>query len=143
MGNAGVYVYNIGTSQRTRIFNTGNNVYTTPNIYNDIVVWGMDEGASSHDIYVYDLTSSVAKPVASFTSNKVSGIHPLKVTFTYTGKGGTPDSYLWNFGDKTTSTHTLTATHTYTKAGTYTVSVTVKNKSGSSTSTKTKYITVK
>jgi beta propeller repeat protein len=143
MGKAGVYVYNIGTAQRTRIFNTGNSVYTTPNIYNNIVVWAMEEGAASHDIYVYNLTAAIAKPMAAFTANKVSGTHPFKVTFTYTGKGSTPDSYLWNFGDKTTSTHALTVTHTYTKAGTYTVSVTVKNSAGSSTSTKTKYITVK
>lgn len=143
MGNAGVYVYNISTAQRTRIFNTGNDVYTTPSIYKNTVVWGMEEGAASNDIYLYDLAAAIAKPVAAFTANKVSGTHPLKVTFTYTGTGGTPDSYLWNFGDKTTSTHALTATHTYTKAGTYTVSVTVKNKAGSSTSTKTKYISVK
>lgn len=143
MGDAGVYVYNTGTAQRTRIYNTGNSVYTTPNIYNNIVVWGMDEGAPSHDIYICDLAASIIKPVAAFTANKVSGMHPLTVTFTYTGTGGTPDSYLWNFGDKATSTHALNATHTYTQAGTYTVSVTVKNKAGSSTSTKTKYITIK
>lgn len=143
MGNAGVYVYDIGTAQRTRIFDTGNSVFTTPNIYNNIVVWGMDEGAFSHDIYVCDLTAAVAKPVAAFAANKVSGTNPLKVTFTYNGKGGNPDSYLWDFGDKITSTHALTATHTYTKDGTYTVTLTVKNKAGGSTSTKTKYVTVK
>ena len=145
MGDAGVYVYNIGTAQRTRIFNPGNDVYTTPNIYNNIVVWGMDEGATSHDIYVCDLTAAVAKPVAAFTANKVSGTHPLTVTFTYTGTGGTPDSYAWNFDDKTSSVTTTTKTvkHTFAKAGKYTVSVTAKNKAGSNKATKSKYITVK
>lgn len=52
MGNAGVYVYNIGTAQRTRIFDTEDSVYTTPNIYNNIVVWGMKGDAASHDIRV-------------------------------------------------------------------------------------------
>jgi len=66
------------------------------------------------------------------------------VSFTYIGTGGgTPNSYQWDFGDKTTSGHALTATHTCTKAGIYTVSLTVKNASESDTSTKLKYITVK
>ena len=143
MGNAGVYVYNIGTAQNTRIYNTAENVYTTPKMYNNIVVWGMESGTTNHDIYVSDLTATVAKPVVTFAANKVSGKHPLKVTFTYTGTGGTPNSYIWDFGDKTTSSNAKTATHTYTKAGTYTVSLKATNSAGSNTATKTKYITVK
>lgn len=90
-------------------------------------------------------SSKVTKPVAAFKADKVSGKHPLAVTFTYTGTGGTPDSYTWNFGDKTSSVTVTAKTvkHTFSKAGTYTVSVTAKNKAGSSAATKSKYITVK
>jgi PKD repeat protein len=114
------------------------------------IVWDTSGG----NITVYQLASSsssssssstVAKPCAALKADKVSGKHPLAVTFSYTGTGGTPDSYTWNFGDKTSSftTTAKTVKHTFAKAGTYTVSVTAKNKAGSSTATKSKYITIK
>ena len=89
------------------------------------------------------VTSPVTKPVAAFTASKTSGTHPLSVTFIYTGTGGAPDSYLWDFGDGVNSQHAKTATHTFTKAGKYTVSSTVNNAAGSSTVKKTNYIVVK
>lgn len=90
-------------------------------------------------------SSKVTKPAAAFKADKVSGKHPLAVTFTYTGTGGTPDSYIWDFGDKTKSVTTTAKTvkHTFANAGTFTVSVTAKNKAGSNTATKSKYIAVK
>jgi beta propeller repeat protein len=148
LGTAGVYVYSIPSAQSTQIFNYSDDAYTTPAIYGNTVAWGIDGSNTFSDnaindngIYVCDLA---AKPIASFTANQVYGTHSLPVTFTYIGTGGgTPNSYLWDFGDKTTSKHALTATHTYTKAGTYTVSLKVTNSAGSNTATKTKYITVK
>ncbi len=89
------------------------------------------------------VTSPVTKPVAAFTASKTSGTHPLSVTFTYTGTGGAPDSYLWSFGDGVNSQHAKTATHTFTKAGKYTVSSIVTNAAGSSAARKTNYIVVK
>ena len=145
-GNAGVYVYSISTGQSTQVFNYPDGVYTTPDVYGNTVVWGFSSNygnspVSGNNIYICDLA---AKPVASFTADQVYGTHSLPVTFTYIGTGtGTPSSYLWDFGDKTTSKHALTATHTYTKKGTYTVSLKVTNSAGSNTATKTKYITVK
>lgn len=116
-------------------------------IYGNTIVWDTAGG----NITVYQTASSssssskVIKPVAAFKANKVSGTHPLAVTFTYTGTGGAPDSYTWNFGDKTSTVTTTskTVSHTFKNKGTYTVSVTAKNKAGSSTTTKNKYITVK
>lgn len=139
-GNAGIYVYSTSTGKSTPVINYAKNVVTS-DIYNNTVVWGTGGGTSDgNGIYVCDLA---AKPVASFTANKVSGTHSLPVTFTYIGTGGgTPNSYHWDFGDKTTSNNALTATHTYTKAGTYTVSLKVTNAAGSSTMKKTAYIKV-
>ncbi|MCB9016582.1 MAG: carboxypeptidase regulatory-like domain-containing protein [Lentimicrobiaceae bacterium] len=50
-------------------------------------------------------------------------------------------SWLWNFGDGTTST-LQNPSHTYNTAGTYNVSLTVNGASGSDTETKNGYITV-
>jgi PKD repeat protein len=47
---------------------------------------------------------------------------------------GSFTSYLWNFGDKTTST-LQNPVHKYTKAGKYTVTLKVKNAAGSNTKT--------
>lgn len=145
-GSAGIYAYSISTGQSTPVINYANGVYTTPGIYGNTVVWGFSSGwdnnpVNNNGIYVCDLA---AKPVASFTASVISGSHPLHVTFTYIGTGsGTPKSYIWDFGDKTTSSHSLTATHTYAKKGIYTVRLKVVNRTGSNVITKTKFINVK
>lgn len=73
--------------------------------------------------------STVKAPVAAF-STSVSG---RTVQFTDKSKNS-PTSYLWDFGDKGTST-AKNPKHTYSKAGTYTVSLTAKNSAGSNKTT--------
>jgi C1A family cysteine protease/PKD repeat protein len=123
---------------------TARHTFTKPGKYTVSLM--VTNGAGSNTVtktnYI-TVTAPPIKPVASFTANKVSGKYPLTVIFTYTGTGGTPDSYLWDFGDQITSTNSKTATHRFTKAGTYTVSLKVGNSAGSDVATKTKYIVVK
>jgi serine protease len=76
-----------------------------------------------------------AAPIANFTAKPTSGIIPLTVQFTSTSTGNIT-SWLWNFGDGTTSTEQSTS-HTYQKAGSYTVSLTVTGPGGSGSDTKT------
>ena len=78
-------------------------------------------------------------PVASFTQSSTGGIRPLTVNFTDTSSGP-PTSWLWNFGDGTTST-SQNPSKTYSSAGTYTVSLQATNSLGSNTVTKTNLIT--
>jgi PKD repeat protein len=79
--------------------------------------------------------STSKAPVAAFTTS-VSG-----KTVKFTDKStGSPKSYLWDFGDKSTST-TKNPTHQYKKAGKYTVTLTAKNSAGSNKKTGT--VTVK
>ncbi|PVG80560.1 cell surface protein, partial [Nocardioides gansuensis] len=72
---------------------------------------------------------------ASFTVSPASGTAPLSVTFTDTSTGS-PTSWLWDFGDGTTST-AQNPSHTYTAAGTYTVSLRATNATGFDTATRT------
>ncbi|HYK92659.1 MAG TPA: PKD domain-containing protein, partial [Thermoplasmata archaeon] len=59
------------------------------------------------------------------------GIAPFAVTFTPTAAGGVlPLSYLWSFGDGSTSTTAGPVTHTFTEAGTFTTSLTVSDAGG-------------
>ncbi len=80
-------------------------------------------------------------PAAAITATPSNGLSPLTVAFSSAGTvnpGGGPLTYLWNFGDGTTST-AANPTHTYTFTGvkTYTVMLTVTNQSGLSSSATT------
>ncbi|MCA1572327.1 MAG: PKD domain-containing protein [Chloroflexi bacterium] len=79
-------------------------------------------------------------PSASFTGTPTSGTAPFDVVFT-DASTGSPTSWLWDFGDGTSSTEQHPA-HTYTSAGTYTVALTVRNATASDTLAQTEYITV-
>ncbi|HEB88807.1 MAG TPA: PKD domain-containing protein, partial [Deltaproteobacteria bacterium] len=60
------------------------------------------------------------------------GTGPLAVQFTDTSTGVPPTSWMWDFGDGTTSTAQNPA-HTYTSIGAYTVTFTATNAFGSDT----------
>ncbi len=78
-------------------------------------------------------------PVADFTSgtDTVDILSPVRFTDT---SANVPQSWLWEFGDGTTSTEE-NPVHTYTAPGTYTVKLTVTNYKGTDSETKTGYIT--
>jgi len=71
-------------------------------------------------------------PVADFDAVYAYNLVPTTVRFLDHSTGSTPLTYLWDFGDGTSSTET-TPSHVYTKRGTYTIKLTVTNKYGSST----------
>ncbi len=79
-------------------------------------------------------------PVANFSATPVSGNQPLTVTFSDLSENQ-PLSWLWDFGDGSTSTSQNPA-HAYIIAGNYTVNLTVTNPAGSSSLTRADSITV-
>jgi len=68
--------------------------------------------------------------LASFTASPSTGTDPLTVQFTDHSSGQGSLSYIWNFGDGTTSTDE-NPTHVYMNCGNYTVKLTVTNEYGS------------
>ncbi|UOE36345.1 GEVED domain-containing protein [Hymenobacter monticola] len=78
--------------------------------------------------------------VGFFTSNYVAGGCVNPVQFIDASQNA-PTSWLWNFGDGTTST-LQNPTHQYTTAGTFTVSLTATNANGAATGTRLNYITI-
>lgn len=92
------------------------------------------------EIKVDYITTLSEMPIASFSSDGYSGTSPLTVSFTDTSTGS-PTSWLWDFGDGTTSTEQNPA-HTYTTNGSFTISLTVTNLVGSNTLIVSCYITV-
>lgn len=79
-------------------------------------------------------------PIADFVASVTEGDAPLTVNFTDTSTES-PTSWLWDFGDSTTST-SQNPTKVYSLAGVYTVSLTATNSTGSDSITKTNLITV-
>lgn len=65
----------------------------------------------------------IVPPMVSFTSDTSKGCMPLPVNFTYTGNGTFADSYLWQFGDGTTSVQ-MNPSHYYADYGCYDVTLT-------------------
>ena len=102
--------------------------YSVPGIYSITLIAYNSSGSSTFTRTNYITVSTVPAPGFNFNSNG------LTVSFNNTSVNGT--SYLWEFGDGTTST-LQNPTHTYANGGTYTVKLTTTNACGSTTITKT------
>lgn len=72
---------------------------------------------------------TVTTPIANFSATNTSGCPPLNVQFTNTGSAN--GSYLWNFGDGTSSTQ-QNPNHVYSSLGEYDVTLIVSNGIGCS-----------
>ncbi len=81
-----------------------------------------------------------AAPVANFSGTPRSGNSPLVVTFSDLSNNS-PTSWLWNFGDGSTS-QLKNPSHTYQQPGNYTVSLTASNSFGNDVMTRQNYIVV-
>ncbi|AKB50848.1 cell surface protein [Methanosarcina barkeri str. Wiesmoor] len=148
-GYAGVYVYDIPSAKSTPVYIYPRGADTTPDIYNDTIVWGIDGdhggygGVNDTGIYICDLSvTNTLPPVAEFTANRTYGAAPLVVLFTDTSTGEVPTSWIWDFGDWTYSKHAMNATYTFTKPENYTISLTAGNDAGSNKVVKPNYIVV-
>jgi len=86
----------------------------------------------------HDYNCDGLAPVANFTADVAAGNTPLIVTFSDLSSGEMT-SYLWNFGDGTTSTE-ANPSHVYSAVGEHTVTLTVTGPAGSNTKTRTNYI---
>lgn len=88
-----------------------------------------------------DITGNcIAPPNASFTASPTGGDLPLAVQFRDTSTFN-PTSWLWDFGDGTTSTQ-QNPSHNYTIKGIYTVTLTATNSEGSDSQTRSSFIRV-
>lgn len=104
--------------------------YITPGCHDVSLTVTVPPGCSVTQTYTC-MINTVAQPVAQFTATPMvaSILDPL-VTFTNQSSGGT--SWLWNFGDSTTSATDWSPAHTYDNIGTYQVFLIVENAAGCS-----------
>ena len=80
-------------------------------------------------------------PVAVFTASDTTGEAPFAISFDATASQGSPDDFLWDFGDGQYASHDAQVTHVYNEAGTYIVTLRIINLAGDATSTMTIDIT--
>ncbi|WP_277749825.1 PKD domain-containing protein [Methanoculleus taiwanensis] len=138
-GNWDICIYDRPTGTETLITTAVANQWF-PSVSGDRVVWeDLRSGVSNPDIYLYTVTGGDLL-TASFSASPTSGEVPLDVQFT-DSSSGSPTSWLWDFGDGTTSDE-QNPVHTYTEVGTYTVSLTATDGSESSTEEKVDLIRV-
>ena len=87
-----------------------------------------------------NVTGEVEVPVAAFTASPTAGTPGTEVTFTDLSENN-PTSWLWEFGDGSTST-LQNPTRSYEEYGKYTVSLTVSNAAGTDTEIFEELITI-
>ncbi|RNC90255.1 MAG: PKD domain-containing protein [Allomuricauda sp.] len=147
-GNVGVFVKSMQLSgNQAADFNIVSGELTNsllmPNVQHAIEILYSGTGSATAQLAInYGSTGQVNvaldspsngnnPPQAVIGSSILGGEVPLQVAFT--GEGSTDDnlivSYLWDFGDGSTSTET-NPTHTFTSTGIYDVSLTVSDAEG-------------
>ncbi|HPG47210.1 MAG TPA: PKD domain-containing protein [bacterium] len=89
---------------------------------------------------VPDYITCQTQPTAQFSASPLSGMAPLRVTFSNLSQGDY-DTQSWNFGDGYASTE-ANPLHEYTQAGLYTVSLSLNGTAGNDVEIKNGYITV-
>ncbi|HEY6872581.1 MAG TPA: PKD domain-containing protein [Geobacteraceae bacterium] len=83
-------------------------------------------------------TFTLLPPVANFSASQTTSCAPISLSFTDLSLNS-PSTWLWNFGDGTTST-LQNPVHTYAAPGNYTVSLLVTNTTGSNSKSVPNYI---
>ncbi|WP_275423165.1 S8 family serine peptidase [Geomonas oryzisoli] len=123
---------------------TASAVYSSPltiSATTSLRYFARDRAGNTESVKSQSYTLTVPPPPgADFIASVTAGDAPLSVSFTDLSNGA-PASWLWNFGDASTST-LQNPQHTYYSGGSYTVSLTVTNWGGSGTMTRTGYINV-
>lgn len=139
-GNATEYLWNLGDGNTSTSSTTFTHVYTEPGTYTiSLTVTGFG-GTTTRTRTNYVVVNAVIPvPTVDFSFTPPDGYTPLTVTFTSITTN--VDSYLWDFGDGTTS-NSANPTKTYSTDGIYTVSLTGIGGGGTRTTTKINCIDV-
>ena len=133
------YLWNFGDGTTSTLQNPSH-LYNSVGTYTVKLTVGNSAGKNSVSRKGYITVNAPPTPVAWFSGTPTSGTAPLSVQFT-DASTGVITSYLWNFGDGTTST-LQNPSHLYNAGGTFTVKLTVTGPGGSNTKSIPNYITI-
>lgn len=143
-GNVSSWLWNFGdgttSTQQNPVHTFTTNETSKDSVYTVSLNVSDAEGAYNTMIR-YNYIRVAADTNAAFSASQTITVVDDPIVFTDESTSS-PVSWLWNFGDGTTST-AQNISHTYTANGNYTVSLKVTNSTGSFwTRTKTNYITI-
>ena len=133
------WVWDFGDGSEGNTTNT-THTFTSVGLYNVTLTVTNIAGNDSVTKTVEVLENPLLKPDANFTYTLSGLVTPAYVEFTDTSTNS-PESWLWDFGDNTTSTLQGPG-HKYSTAGNYSVTLTTRNRYGSDTVTKYEIISV-
>lgn len=131
------YTWNFGDGTTSSQQNPAHS-YASAGVY-DVTLTVRDQYTSAN----YTMSNLIVndKVRAEFTATNHMGSSPLRVQFTDQSVGSSNFTYLWNFGDGTTSTD-RNPSHSYNATGTYTVALTVIAPCGVDSIVKENYVSV-
>jgi PKD repeat protein len=113
--------------------------YTIPGLYT--VRLTVSDGLSTDSATRVVDVKAPPGPIANFDATPQSGTAPLPVAFANKSTGSAPLTYLWNFGDGTTSTAANPPNKTYA-AGNWTVTLVVTDSLGTQSAPASRLIAV-
>ena len=141
-GGATSWSWNLGNGTTSTLQNPST-TYIQPGTYTVTLTASNSSGSNTKTVAAY--INVVASPSVNFVVNDSTlSCPPKTVQFTNLSVPGTAGTatYLWDFGDGTTSA-AVNPSHTYTTGGNYNVTLSVTNSSGCSrTFTKNQYVKV-
>jgi len=120
--NAVSYSWDFGDGQTSTQVNP-DHLYSTGGTYN-VTLTAKNSVNATDAITKSIVIASLPNPVADFSFAGANTFAPRKVSFTNKSTGAT--SYLWEFGDGSTSTGTHPS-HVYQSGGNYNVTLTARN----------------
>jgi PKD repeat protein len=141
-GNPTAWLWDFGDGSTSTEQNP-THTYRVPGFYTILLtsanIYGSDMERKENYLCARPLSPG-SPPVAAYQANISAGTAPLTVQFS-DHSSGDPSSWLWNFGDGTTSIE-KNPWHTFTSSGNYTVILTVSNPFGSDSVQGLQYIRV-
>ncbi len=142
LNNPGSYIWNFGDMEMAFDVPNPVHVYQDEGLYTVYLTVSNAAGSNSATIanYINVTNAPLPPPVADFEANITSGTMPTTVQF-YDRSKNNPSSYVWNFGDGTTS-NLKNPVHIFSSEGIYTVSLGVSNQAGSNSILKKDYIVI-
>ncbi len=106
-----------------------NHTYSNSGVY-DVTLIVTDANGCTGQISIPDYVTVVNQPTVNFTASPLTScFFPVNVTFNNNSSGVGTLTFVWDFGDGTTSS-VVNPTHTYTSAGSFTVTLTCTNNYG-------------
>jgi PKD repeat protein len=130
--------WNFGDGAAAVTTKNATHTYATVGTYTVSLIVGNSSTGNTTSISKTNYITFVYPVVAAFSGTPLLGVAPMNVSFTDLSTGS-PDTWLWDFGDGSTSA-LRNPTHVYETAGNFSPSLTVSRAGTTNSTIKTEYV---